>query len=79
MPHVVCFLDVIDGVVAHDIVDVAVLVVVVVVVMLLLLLSLAAVAGRIDCQRVGGFGVDARVVRLELIYTKRTTQTETKE
>ena len=53
LPHVVCFFDVTDGVVVHDIVDVAVLVVVVVVVMLLLLLSLAAVAGRGDCQRAG--------------------------
>ena len=54
MPHVVCFLDVTDGVVVPDTVDVAVLVVVVVVVILLLLLSLAAVAGHSDCQRAGG-------------------------
>ena len=56
LPHVVCCLDVKDGVVVPDISDVAALVVAVVVVMLLLLLSLAAAtaAGHSDCQRAGG-------------------------
>ena len=54
MPHVASFLDVTDGVVVPDMVDVAVLAAVVMVVILLLLLSLAAVAGHSDCQRAGG-------------------------